>query len=128
MYNVLGELCVVILSGIMLFNLFMSFTVFDHIHRLFFLCALLVFLSALTNIISINCIRNFRTYPRPLCNFITTLYFIQMGLIPSSFTVYGYNFASVYHRHKRNIYSFLAFPLIVYTFFVLLNIKTGLLF
>ena len=128
MYNVLGELCVVILSGIMLFNLFMSFTVFDHIHRLFFLCALLVFLSALTNIISINCIRNFRTYPRPLCNFITTLYFIQMGLIPYSFTVYGYNFASVYHRHKRNIYSFLAFPLIVYTFFVLLNIKTGLLF
>ena len=128
MYNVLGEICVLILSGIMLFNLCMSFSVYDRVHRLFFLCALLVFLSTLTNIISINCITNFGKYPIQFCTFITTLYFIQMGLIPYTFTLYGYNFASAHHRHKRNIYSILTFPLIVYTLFVLINIKTGLLF
>lgn len=128
MYNILGEICVLILSGIMLFNLCMSFSVYDHIHRLFFLCALLVFSSTLTNILSINCIHNFGRYPLSLCTFVTTLYFIQMGLIPYSFTLYGYNFASSHHRHRRNMYSILTFPLIVYILFVLINIKTGLLF
>lgn len=128
MYNVLGEICVLILSGIMLFNLCISFSAYDRVHRLFFLCALLVFTSTLTNIISINCIINFGKYPIPLCTFVTTLYFIQMGLIPYTFTLYGYNFASAHHHHKRNIYLILSFPLVVYTLFVLLNVKTGLLF
>ena len=128
MYNVLGEICVLILSGIMLFNLFMSFSAYDRVHRLFLFCAILVFSSTLTNIISINCITNFGKYPISLCTFVTTLYFIQMGLIPYSFTMYGYNFASAHQIHKRNIYSLLTFPLIVYILFVLINVKTGLLF
>jgi len=51
-----------------------------------------------------------------------------MGLIPYFFTLYGYNFASAHHRHRKDIYSILTFPLIVYILFVLINIKTGLLF
>lgn len=128
MYNVLGEICVFILSGIMLLNLFMSFSIYDHIHRLFLFCTLSVFLSTLTNIVSINCITNFGKYPIGLCTAITTVYFLLLGLIPYVFTLYGYNFASVHHKHKIYIYAILTFPFIVYVLFVLVNIKTGLLF
>ena len=128
MYNVLGEICIFILSGIMLFNLFMSFSIYDHIHKLFFFCTLLVFLSSFTNIISIYCILNFGKFPIPVCTAITTFYFIQLGLIPYLFSLYGYNFASEKHRNKRTIYAILTFPFIVYFLFVLLNVKTGLLF
>lgn len=128
MYNCLGEICILILSAVLLFNTLFSFSLKERKNLLFFLCVLCTLLSCLTDIISIYRIEHFDAQSIPLSTAITSLFFLFLGLTPFSFVGYAFEFVSPSLKSKRAFYVALFVPIFVYLAVLALNFKFNLIF
>lgn len=128
MYNVLAEIAVAILSGIMLINFLSSFTLKEKRHILFFFCILTVFASTLVNIWSTALIAEYKPENKFLATAVTTLYFLLLCSPSVLFSFYTYTFASLNKKHEKLVKFSLHIPNVLFILIVLSNVKTGWLF
>ena len=128
MYNCLGEICILILSSVLLFNTFLSFNLRERKNLLFFICVACTFLSAFTNIISIYHIEHFDAQLIPLSTAISSLFFLLLGLTPFVFVCYVFDFLSISWKLKKAFYVALFAPILVYVIVLALNFKFNLIF
>ncbi len=128
MHNILGEITVAILSGIMLINFVSSFTLKERRHRLFLLCILAILSTTLLNISTIHQIEHYSPENFVIATTITTLYFILLVSPPVMFVFYSYDFVSLNKKHKMPVSIALHIPYAFYVIIVLLNLKNGWLF
>ncbi len=127
-YNVLGEVCVCILSLVMLFNTCISFALNDKRNFSFFLCIIAVFLTSAANITSVYCISNYQKLNLTICTLTTTVYFFLLAVSLLFFTIYCYNFILINKPMSRTSKFVVYAPLVFYSIFLIFNIKTGWLF
>lgn len=128
MYNYLGEICVLILSSVLLFNTLLSFDMGERKNFLFFLCVVCTLLSALTNIFSIYFIEHFEARLIPLSTVVTSLFFLFLGLTPFSFVRYVFEFLPSSWKFKKALYALIFAPIFVYVIVLALNFKFNLIF
>ncbi|MDE7291740.1 MAG: EAL domain-containing protein [Treponemataceae bacterium] len=128
MYNSLGEICILILSAVLLFNTLFSFSLKERKNLLFLLCVLCTLLSCLADIISIYRIEHFDAQSIPVSTAITSLFFLFLGLTPFVFVSYVFEFLSISWKLKKAFYVALFAPIFVYLIVFALNFKFNLIF
>lgn len=128
MYNSLGEICILILSAVLLFNTLFSFSLRERKNLLFLLCVICTLLLCLTDIVSIYRIGHFDAESIPLSTAITSLFFLFLGLTPFSFVAYALDFVTSSLKSKKPFYVALFVPISVYLVVFLLNFKYNLIF
>ncbi len=128
MYNCLGEICILILSAVLLFNTLFSFSMKERKNLLFFICVACTFLSSLTDIFSLYRIEHFEAEAIPLSAAITSLFFLFLGLTPFVFACYVFEFLSLSWKFKKAFYVALFAPISAYVVMLLLNFKFNLIF
>lgn len=128
MYNCLGEICVLILSAVLLFNTFFSFSFRERKNVCFLLCVICILLSTLTNIFSIYRIEHFDPKSIPLSTAVTWLFFLFLGLIPFVFATYAFEFVSLPQKFKMAFRVARFVPISVYLAALALNFKFNLIF
>lgn len=128
MYNCLGEICVLILSTVLLFNTLFSFSLKERKNLLFLFCVACTLLAAFTNIISIYRIEHFDADAIPLSTAITSLFFLFLGLTPFIFVAYVFEVMSISWKSKRAFFVVLFVPISAFLVVLLLNFKFNLIF
>ncbi|WP_407397216.1 EAL domain-containing protein [Treponema sp.] len=106
----------------------MSFYLKDERNLAFLCCAILGFLTPLTNIISIECITGFPRHSITFSTFIAEVYFILLGMQMMFYSSYCYSFISTFKKHRKLFHIFLGIPFAIYIIIMLLNLKTGWVF
>lgn len=128
MYNCLGEICVLILSAVLLFNTIFSFDMKERKNRLFLICVVCTFLSTFANIVSIYRIEHFEAESIPLSTAITSVFFLLLGCTPFVFVSYAFEFLSLPLKFKKALYVALFVPISVYVIVLALNFQYNLIF
>lgn len=128
MYNCLGEICVLILSAVLLFNTFFSFSFRERKNVCFLLCVVCILLSTLANIISIYRIEHFDPKSIAFSTAITSIFFLFLGLIPFVFASYAFEFLSLPQKFKMAFRIARLIPFSVYLITLALNLKFNLIF
>lgn len=128
MYNCLGEICVLILSAVLLFNTFFSFSFREKKNVCFLFCVICILLSTLTNICSIYRIEHFDPKSIPLSTAVTWFFFFFLGLIPFVFASYAFEFVSLPQKFKMAFRIARFVPISVYVVVLALNLKFNLIF
>lgn len=127
-YYILGEVVACILSLVLCFNIFMSFSFSDIKHRLFMYGGVSSFIATLFDVLSVICITHFKTVSYFYCVASSTIFFLFLLVIPMVLADYIMNLACNTHKSEKIIY---VANSLVYGFWilvVLLNIKTGWIF
>lgn len=128
MYNLLGEFCICILAFILTLTTLLSFYLKDERNFSFLCCAILGFLTPLSNIISITCITSFPKHSIAFSTFIAETYFVLLGMQMMFYAKYCYSFVSSFKKHRKEFRIFISIPFAIYVLILLLNIRTGWVF
>jgi len=127
-YYILGEVVTCLLSLVLCFNIFMSFSFSEVKHRLFLYGGVSSFIATLFDVLSVICISNYKTIPYGRCVLTSTIFFLFLLIIPLvlanyvlALTCHGKNIAKIAYSMNGFVYTF-------WTLLVLVNIKTGWIF
>lgn len=127
-YYILGEVVTCILSAVLCFNIFTTFSPYERKHRLFLYSGIASFCSTLFDILAVFCISYYQQVPIALSTTISTLFFLFLLAIPMLLSCYSFEIACVYSHHQKKYYQISGSVFAAYLLIVFLNIKTGWIF
>lgn len=127
-YYVLGEIVTCILSLILCFNIFMSFSFSDIKHRLFMYGGVSSFLASLFDVLSVYCITYYKSVSYIACVSTSTLYFLFLLVIPLVLADYVLNIVGQKSWISKYGHLINGIIYILWVIVILLNIKTGWIF
>lgn len=127
-YYILGEVVTCLLSLILCFNIFVSFSFSDVKHRLFAYGGVSSFIATLFDVFSVICITYYKTIPYPWCVASSTVFFLFLLGIPLVLTDYVINLSFQSKKTAKIAYSANGIVYTLWCVIVLLNIKTGWIF
>lgn len=127
-YYILGEVVTCLLSLVLCYNIFMSFSFSDIKHRLFMYGGVSSFIATLFDIISVVCITYYKDIPYDWCVASSTIFFLFLLGIPLVLADYVLNLTSYKPLFAKVGYSLNGIVYTIWSVIVLLNIKTGWIF
>lgn len=127
-YYILAEVCTVIFSLVLLYNVLVTFSPYERKHRLFLYATIACFLSAVFDIISVFCSTYYKTVDPKLTIAIQTLFYLMLLVVPLLITVYSLDLAYKTHRRAKIMVTLSLGIYIVYFIILMVNLKTGFVF
>ena len=103
-YYILGEVVTVIVSVLLLYNVFASFSPYERRHRLFMYACVGCFLSALFDIISVFTNTYYTQVNQTLSFLVSTLYYVFLLIVPVAMAGYSLELAYAYREKTHPLY------------------------
>ncbi|MBR2105822.1 MAG: hypothetical protein IJ937_00985, partial [Treponema sp.] len=75
-YYILGEVTVCILSAILCYNIFATFSPYERSHRLFLYSAVSSFIVSFSDVLTVFCITYYYNFPSSVSYIINFIYFV----------------------------------------------------
>lgn len=127
-YYILGEVVTCLLSAVLCFNIFTTFSPYERKHRLFLYSGIASFFSTLFDILAVFCISYYKQVPIAVSTLVSTIFFVFLLSIPMLLSSYAFEMSCVYSHHQKKYYKISGVVYAAYLLIVLLNIKTGWIF
>lgn len=127
-YYILGEVVTVIVSVLLLYNVFASFSPYERRHRLFMYACVGCFLSALFDIISVFTNTYYTQVNQTLSFLVSTLYYVFLLIVPVAMAGYSLELAYAYREKTHPLYPALWVIYCLYLVVLIVNIFTGIVF
>lgn len=127
-YYILGEVTVCILSAILCYNIFATFSPYERSHRLFLYSAVSSFIVSFSDVLTVFCITYYYKFPSSVSYIINFIYFVFLIAVPYFLSCYSYTL-TVSKRNATKIGYII--PSVVYLLYILIliiNTKTGWIF
>lgn len=127
-YYILAEVCTVIFSLVLLYNVFTTFSPYERKHRLFLYATIGCLLSSVFDISSVFCTTYYKIVSPSITLGIQTAFYLMLLFIPLIITIYSLEL-SFSNKEHLNIFYYISFAIyFVYVVILLVNIKTGIVF
>lgn len=127
-YQILGEIVICILSAVLCFNIFATFSPYERRHRLFLYAGIDSFLTTLFDIAAVICITYYKTIPLWVGTLFSTIFFLLLAVGTFLMSSYVIEIALTYKNKQKVGYMINGIIYLLYALFILINIKTGWLF
>lgn len=127
-YYILAEVCTVIFSLVLLYNVFVTFSPYERKHRLFLYATIGCLLSAVFDIISVFCTTYYKVVDTRITIAIQTLFYLMLITVPLLITIYSLDLAYKNHRRAKIMVGLSLALYIGYFILLMVNIKTGIVF
>lgn len=127
-YYILGEVVACVLSLVLCFNIFMSFSFSDIKHRLFMYGGVSSFIATLFDVFSVFCITYYKDISYDWCVASSTVFFLFLLGIPLVLADYVLNLVSYKQKFSKIGYAINGVVYTIWSLIVLVNVKTGWIF
>ena len=127
-YYILGEVTVCILSAILCYNIFATFSPYERSHRLFLYSAISSFIVSFSDILTVFCITYYYDFPSAISYIINFIYFIFLIAVPYFMSCYSYTLTVTKRDSSRLGYIIPSVIYVLYILLMIINTKTGWIF
>ena len=125
-YYILGEMITVLFSGILLYNVFTSFSPYERKHRLFLYAVFGCFCAAAFDVVSVFCTSYYSVVNPALSLIIQSLFYASLIFIPLCLT--GYSLELAFSGRTTIAHHITMIVYLLYLILLLVNLKTGWIF
>lgn len=127
-YYILGEVVTVIVSVLLCYNVFASFSPYERRHRLFMYACVGCCLAAFFDIISVFTNTYHTQVNQGLSLFVSTMFYVFLLIVPVAMSGYALELAYAYREKTHPLYPLIWIIYIFYLIVLVVNIFTGIVF
>lgn len=127
-YYILGEVVTVIVSVLLCYNVFASFSPYERRHRLFMYACVGCCLAAFFDIISVFTNTYHTQVNQGFSLFVSTMFYVFLLIVPVAMSGYAIELAFAYREKAPPLYPFIWGIYIFYLIVLVVNVFTGIVF